>query len=131
MNTKQVGNITEAKILSKLVECGKTVLMPFGENCRYDMAVDDDGVLVRVQCKSGHLKSGSILFNASSIHGHRSKPSKPYTDEADYFGVYCAALGTCYLVPVEDVTITCGSLRVEPPLNNQVKGIRWAVDYEF
>lgn len=46
------------------------------------------------------------------------------------FGVYCPEVGKCYLVPVEDVTRTTCSLRVDPPKNGQKKGIRWAANYE-
>jgi len=34
-------------------------------------------------------------------------------------------------VPVEDIAGLDGSLRVEPTANNQLKGVRWAEDYEI
>lgn len=40
-------------ILARLVQAGKMVLVPFGENQRYDLLIDEGDVFVRVQCKDG------------------------------------------------------------------------------
>ena len=36
-----------------LREMGYSLLVPFGENTRYDLVVDDGSQLWRVQCKTG------------------------------------------------------------------------------
>lgn len=46
------------------------------------------------------------------------------------FGVYCPETDGVYLIPVSDVGLNKGSLRVEPSRNNQSKKIRWAADFE-
>ena len=49
-----------------------------------------------------------------------------------YFGVYCAETGGVYLLPLADVPLRrMGTLRVDPPRNNQRKAIRYAADYEI
>jgi hypothetical protein len=53
-----------------------------------------------------------------------------YTNDIDYFGVYCPENDKVYLVPVEDTTQRLCSLRVTPAKNNQKKRVRWAKDYE-
>jgi PD-(D/E)XK endonuclease len=45
-----------------LHDVGFAVLLPFGENTRYDLVVDDGAELRRVQCKTGRLYKGAIRF---------------------------------------------------------------------
>jgi hypothetical protein len=40
MNTKNIGNIGEIKVLSKFVELGYTVYIPFGDNSKSDLVVE-------------------------------------------------------------------------------------------
>jgi hypothetical protein len=58
-----VGLRTEAAILAELVRRGYQVLVPFGTNQRYDLVLDMDGKFVRVQGKTGRLRSGVISFS--------------------------------------------------------------------
>jgi PD-(D/E)XK endonuclease len=109
--------------------------LPFGENTRYDLVIDEGSRLARLQCKSGRLKDGAVLFKACSIYAHHPNPKvtfRPYHGEIDYFAVYCAATTGVYLVPIEDVP-NCYqvSLRVEPTRNNQRLGVRLAERYEI
>jgi hypothetical protein len=53
-------------------------------------------------------------------------------DEADLFLVHCPETERIYAVAVGDSGVLTGvSLRVDAPANNQLKGIRWAVDHEL
>ena len=45
------------------------------------------------------------------------------------FAVYFPDKDTVYMVPVEDVGRTSAMLRLEPPKNGQVKGVRLAASY--
>ena len=126
MNTSEAGTTTEAVVLSALVLSGKRVLVPFGDGCRYDLAWDDDGRLVRVQCKTGRLRKGCVVFNAHSQARDRSKVG--YAGVADFFGVYCPDTGQVYLVPVVDVGTNTVSLRVDPPKKKRLD-IRYASDF--
>jgi hypothetical protein len=113
---------------------GHQVLLPLGENCRYDLVVDDGEGLKRIQCKAGRLRHGVVSFNTASTYGHhRDRPQRrSYRGEADFFGVYCETTGAVYLVPVSDVPARSqAALRVEPALNNQKAGVRLAADYQF
>ncbi|HIE00663.1 MAG TPA: hypothetical protein EYP59_10300 [Thiotrichaceae bacterium] len=40
-NPKQIGERTEGKILSCLLDHEKMVLLPFGDNLRYDLVVEE------------------------------------------------------------------------------------------
>jgi len=126
------GNRTEARVLAALLERYETILLPYGGNCRYDLAIDDGGNLLRVQCKTGQIRSGCVIFPTCSSLQHRKPGTRSnYRGQADFFGVWCPVTKTVYLVPVEDVGDRLGSLRIEPTRNNQSTGIRWAKDYEL
>src|SRR5437660_668666 len=135
-NTEKKGEITECIVLARLVQLGYECLLPWGHDRRYDIAIDDDGKLVRIQCKTARYLEGKgcIMFNTCITYarvGGKPHIKKDYRGEADYFGVYSPETGKVYLVPVEEVGIDQGCLRVEPTANNQAKGVRWAQDYEI
>jgi hypothetical protein len=132
VNTKDIGMRSEGAILSALMRLKGFVLLPLGENQRYDMVFMEDGRWCRVQCKTGRLRGGAVVFNTASIHGHRGKPNRSYRGEIEYFGVFCPAIGKTYLIPIDDVKGTAPlSLRIEPTRNNQKRKIRWADQYEI
>ena len=107
---------------------GKTVLVPFGDGQRYDLAIDEGGTLVRVQCKTGWRSGTTLRFQVSSLA--RSGKRTDYRGSADIFGVWSPELDKVYLVPVEDCPTRAAWLRLEPTRNNQRDKIRWARDYE-
>jgi hypothetical protein len=129
--TKDIGERAQGAIVAEVMKYGYTVLIPFGEGRRYDMVIEKAGEFFRLQCKAGWYENGVIKFNTCSVHWW-AKKRKSYTrEEIDYFAVYCEHTEKAYLIPPEDVGTNQGYLRVEPTVNNQVKGIRWAKDYEI
>lgn len=133
LNSKTKGDITELKILTKLIEHGYTVLIPYGDNCRYDLVFEQDGVFYRVQCKTASLvNNGDVLvFNTRSHHPRDYNKVKTYENDVDYFGVYNSKIGKCWLVPIEFVNSTAQTLRLNSTKNNQIKGILWAHKFEI
>jgi hypothetical protein len=131
---KDVGDESQAMVLARLVQAGKQVPTPFGENVRYDLVIDEGDHFVRVQIKTGRMRNGVIRFNTCSYtYHHRNNRGMKvykhdYRGQADVFGVYCPETDGVYLVPVDDVGMNGGSLRVEPTRNSQMKRIRWAED---
>jgi hypothetical protein len=51
-NTKMAGNASEAVVMAEFLKAGFPVLIPFGENSRYDLVVEADGRFLPVQCKT-------------------------------------------------------------------------------
>ena len=43
-------------------EVGEHVLLPWGGQRRYDLAYEEHGRLIKVQCKSGRERHGAIEF---------------------------------------------------------------------
>lgn len=138
---KAIGDRSEAHVLAALVEQFPTVLTPWGENCRYDFVIENaEGELLRVQCKTGHLRHGAVKFRTRSLTYHHPKHagtgptencSRHYRGDADLFAVFCVENRRVYLVPVDDLPTTLGSLRLDPTRNGQQAGIRWATQYEL
>jgi hypothetical protein len=127
-----VGARTEAIILAELVRRGYRVLLPFGTNQRYDLVRELDDTFVRVQCKTGRLRNGCVVFNAQSIRSNTERAiRRDYKGEIELFVVCCAETRRLYAVPIEDATRTQGTLRIDPPGNCQQKRVRWARDYEL
>lgn len=132
---KTVGDRSQLAIIVALDRIGYPVLIPLGENTRYDLVIDEGTRLARVQCKTGRLRAGAVRFKACSSYAHHPNPKIPkrdYVDEIEYFGVYCVETGGVYLIPIEDVQPRweC-ALRVDPARNGQQDRIRQAADYEI
>ena len=52
--------------------------------------------------------------------------------EVDEFAVFCPELGAVYVLPLDELDAKRrGSLRVDPPKNNQAKRVRLAAAYEI
>lgn len=126
-DTSSIGNKSEAIVLAALVHAGYSTLLPFGGGHPYDIAIDDGDKLLRVQCKTGRLVKGAVVFPTAIMC--RSNMYRSYRGDVDYFGVYCPGTDQLYLVPITDVPERAANLRVVDPLNGQTHGIRWAKDY--
>jgi hypothetical protein len=115
---RDVGTQTEAAVLAALVAHGHQVLIPFGEGHPYDLAVaGEGGRLVRVQCKTGRLRRGSVVFNCySTDHG---RGAGHYRGRADVFGIRCPDADRVFIVPVEVASTTEMRLRITPARNGQ------------
>ncbi len=127
-----VGQRSEAAILSELVRRGYSVLLPFGVNQRYDLVLDLGDRYIKAQCKTGRLRNGVVLFSTKSVQCNtRRTVVKNYDGDADVFLVYCPDIGRVYCVPVEEAPIGYMYLRVKPTLNGQEHGVNWASHYEL
>jgi hypothetical protein len=130
MNTKDIGDITQAKLELKLLLQGYVVLTPRGDNLRYDFVIERNGNFDRVQCKTGRYRKGCVVFDTRSSSWHRDGKKEPYNKyQIDFFGVYCPQLDSYYLIPVEDIgdKYQC-NLRVDEPRKKNNRYI-WAKNY--
>ena len=134
-DTNRTGEISESAIMTRFLELGYVVFVPYGGNQRYDMVVEDaDGRLLRIQCKSAWRdEDDTVLEFCTSIRNvtGKNRQARDYRGQCDYFAVYNAELRKVYLIPVDEVGTWSAKLRVAPTKNNQGKDIRWAKDYEL
>jgi len=132
---KDIGDQSTLAIMLALHAQGYAVYTPFGENTRADLIIDNGARLTRIQCKTGRLRNGSVIFRTASSYAHHRNPrvrQSSYHGQIDEFAVFCPELGAIYLVPIEDVdTQHCALLRVEPSRNRQTKRTRLAAAYEI
>jgi hypothetical protein len=135
-HTDKTGDISEAAIITRLLQSGYIVLTPYGKNHRYDLVIEDvDGQFWRIQCKTGWIDDEQtvITFATASSYNHTAKQKgwRNYKGQIEYFAVYVERLGKVYLVPVEAVGAAKAMLRLAPTKNKQEKNVRWAQDYEL
>ena len=134
MHTIEKGDLSVAMITACFLRKQYIVLKPLSEKSRYDLVIDRGTGFERVQCKTGRLRNGSIVFaTCSSTLHHKNGARKNYKGQIEWFAVYCHELDKCYLVSVNEVGDAEASLRVEPPKGKQTmnKTIRLAKDYEI
>ena len=130
-NTTAQGDVSELEVIIALTRSGRRLLRPLSAASRYDIAIDrGDGTLERVQCKTGRLRNGRVVFRVCSTDGRR-RNGTPYHGEVDAFGVYCPETRMVYLVPMTAIAgcRTMSALRVDAPRNKQGKRIRLASDF--
>ena len=101
---KTIGDRSTLATMLALHEAGYAVFLPFGENTRSDLVIDDGAGLLRVQCKTGRLRAGAVRFSTCSSYAHHSHPRthrRDYLGQVDRFAVYCPDTGSVYLVPMK------------------------------
>ena len=133
LTAKQKGNLTELQCLTAFYKQGCHVSLPYGENSRYDMIVDVEGKLLRVQVKTSSNKKDNVnaiefSCRSSYVNSTGVKNVRYSENEIDYFATYWD--NQCYLIPVNECSVT-KTLRFAPPKSGQIKGISFATEYEL
>jgi len=83
---------------------------------------------VRILISAG--EASGEFYGAELMKALRKQVSEREPNaEIDFFGVYCPALNSSYLVPIADTARLSGSLRVHPTRNGQHSHVRWAQPY--
>lgn len=130
-NSKSKGEISEAKCLARFLEKGWRVYLPFGDNARCDMIIErSEGILEKVQVKTARMKGSFIEAASSSSALHRGGCRSSYKGQVDLMAFYCPSNDKVYVISVEDCPESFICFRLTPPLNGQVKGVRFASDFE-
>lgn len=82
------GAIAEAKVAAQLTEMGYICSLPVVHAARYDMILDFDSVMVRVQVKHAYEgANGKLRVDLRGKNSYKGKePYKPH--EVDAFAVY-------------------------------------------
>lgn len=110
------GDVNELQCILDFQSRGYYCSIPFSGSCRYDVVVDINGKLLRIQCKSSsfHEEDGTLRMDATRTTTNTKKTiSYSYSkEEIDYF--YTSWNGYGFLLPVEEVGTT-KYLRVKPP----------------
>ncbi len=133
LDTRIKGEITEMKCQLFCLEQGYTISKPLVDNARYDLVLDYNNHLYRIQIKTSRWMSEEhegIVFNCKSQHSISSgnKTMKYSPDEIDFFMTEFD--DKFYLVPCDKVRAEM-RLRFKPTKNNQDHKAFFAKDYLF
>lgn len=124
------GDVVELQCVLAFQERGYYCSIPFSGSCRYDVVVDIENKLYRIQCKSSsyHEEDGVLVMDATRSTTNTKKTTRhKYTkDEIDYF--FTSWKNYCFLIPVEEVS-TVKFLRVRSPKQGLQEQMSIASDY--
>ena len=125
-DTHLIGNRSQAKIIARLTDFCKTILLPLGDGCCYDLVVHHEDKFITIQCKTGRHRNGAIVFNAYTVN---QKINTGYHGKVDYFAIYSDQTQEVYLVPVSKVKVSRICLWLDRTQDNQTRHFLWAEDF--
>jgi hypothetical protein len=106
MNSKRKGSLAVGAAIGYFSKKGYPVLLPIADSEKYDLVVDEKGVLQKIQCKytSDTEPSGAYIVHLRTFGGYRDKTYYLKYEEGDfdYLFILCEN-GNEYLIPAEKV----------------------------
>lgn len=107
LSTQYKGTITELQVASYLLSLGYNVSQPLTQDSKYDLIVDVNHKLIRLQVKTSRLNQKaaagiSIKFNCRSTTNNVRECKQRYysEEEVDFFATFWE--GNVYLVSVSE-----------------------------
>ncbi|HVE68654.1 MAG TPA: group I intron-associated PD-(D/E)XK endonuclease [Solirubrobacteraceae bacterium] len=130
---KQKGDLAELMVAADIVRQGHRIALPWGEDNDYDLIVDRDGHLERVQVKHARSDGTTIVVRcrSHSLTNGRVRRTKHYTAATiDWLAVYDATTAQCYYVPASELGEgrSMIHLRLRPTARNR-RDTRHAAEY--
>ena len=103
LTTQQKGITTEMYVAAYLLSLGYNVSQPLCQDSKYDLIVDANNILYRLQVKTARpLNEDTIIFNCrSTTKNSQTNKSRYYQEnEIDYFATYWN--NEVFLIPVSE-----------------------------
>lgn len=102
MDTKLKSDIAECAVTTHLLRRGFKVLRPIGDRLPYDLAVDIDGSLIRIQVKAAWPRKAVYIVDSRRTKTNRRNMirSKYLASDFDYAILYIDKLDLCYVMPI-------------------------------
>lgn len=124
------GDINELQCILDFQKRGYYCSIPFSKSCRYDLIVDINNKLFKIQCKASsyHSEDGTLIMDATrSTTNTKGTIAYSYSkEEIDYFYTSWKQYG--FLIPVEEAQ-TKKYLRVNIPKQGIQSTMSIASDY--
>ena len=122
------GDTTELKCLLDFQSRGYYCSVPFSGSCIYDVIVDINGKLKRIQCKTSRYYNGTLIMNCcrqttNTIETRRYKYKK---EDFDYYYTYYNDYG--FLFP-NNGNLTAVQMRIDAPNSAFQDTINVGADY--
>ena len=138
-DTLQKGMLIELYCIKKFIQLGYFCSIPYGNSCKYDVIVDINNVLYRIQCKSStwakDTKEEKVAFIMNTNHTTTNTTGvKRYTynsKQVDFF--YTFFEGEHYLVPIEQIEgkSTFRFRYLKNVINTHSYGVHIAEEYQI
>lgn len=132
-NSSLIGSIGEAVAIAEFAKRGIPVSKPITDNLPYDLIIDVNNILYKVQCKTTkNTKNGVMCFYIDRTNGFTRTHVAYDINEIDYYFLYCIENNYCGLIPLKEVYGQgCVTIRVTAPRNNQVIGSKFHTTYSI
>jgi len=135
--TQQKGLSTELHCLQDMTSLGFQCLIPLGDSCKYDVAVDIGEKILRIQCKHSRWSSDTaqekvafeIATCCQTTNTQKTTRHKYSDKDIDYFYTWFEGQG--YLVSIQEATGNTFRWRYEYPKSGQKQGIHIADNYKI
>ena len=127
--TKQKGDIAEAFVTYLLKQKGFNVLIPWGEDNKYDIVAEKNGVFKRIQVKYVTPKNGILEVAIRSSNNYNTLYYS--SRDVDIIVAYSPQQNKAYFIPLNKTqSRKVYKLRLTPTKNKQKKYISMASKYE-
>jgi hypothetical protein len=111
MDYKRIGEIYETELIFELMKRGYFVSTPYGESAPYDLIVDNNSKLLKIQVKTTTtFDKGRSHYRVTTAHGSKSK--KPYNQKD-------VNIFACKVVPTNDWFFVRNEGQKKVNLNNK------------
>ncbi len=105
MNTKLKGDIAEQAVILEALKKGWDVSVPIGDRLPYDLVLDVEGTLLKIQVKSAwfdSIKQNYVVDNRRTKTNRRKMVREEYDDsDFDFAILYIENLNVYYIMPSE------------------------------
>jgi hypothetical protein len=103
MDTKLKSDIAENATIVQLLRRGFKVLKPIGDRLPYDLAIDLNGKLVRIQIKSAWHRKGSYIVDNRRTRTNRKfmKRALYKKDDFEFAVLFISELNIFYIMPID------------------------------
>lgn len=101
MDTKLKSDIAESAVMTRLLKLGCRVLRPVGDRLPYDLCIDLDGKLVKIQVKSAWRQAGSYTVDSRRTKTNRRRMVRGKYGRVDFdlAVLYIEDLDAFYVMP--------------------------------
>lgn len=100
-NNYLIGVIGEIALLERLTKLSMVVSLPYHQDSRYDMIVDHNNTLYKIQVKTTHGKHPGKNGYRFDISSSRFIKKHYHVDHVDYFACYAADIDSFWIVPYD------------------------------
>jgi len=127
MHSKLKGDIGELIVAAELLQRGWHIAFPYGENLKYDLIVEKDNLIQRIQVKAVFPRNGTLRINCRSSNNW----SVVSYEVKDFECLAAVDLSTkkVYFIPSKKMKRNMVTLRLTEPLNTQNKKINFAKNF--